>query len=74
MLVPLALWGDLGNMGSRYLVTQRGLDILILFWRIGQSPGIPQAHQAVMAIRQPHIIDAQRGWGYRLQTDAQAPG
>ena len=52
-------WGDAGNMSLCYGFTQRTINILILLWRIGQSPSIPQAHQAVMAIRQPHIIDAQ---------------
>ena len=51
---------DVRDVRTRHRVTQGRVDILILFWREGEAPGVTEAHQTVMLVRQPHIVDAQQ--------------
>jgi len=42
---------DVRDVRSGHRVTQCRVDILILFRRVGEAPGITEAHQAVVPVR-----------------------
>ena len=42
---------DVRDVRTGHRVTQCRVDILILFRRVGEAPGITEAHQAVMPVR-----------------------